>query len=52
MRRTTIFDFSYLVRFVQVFARTARHPADTKQLIEWTAGDHSEAAGGQLYGLP
>ncbi len=46
------FDFPYLVKFVRVFARAARHLADTDQFLGWTDGDPFEPAGRALYGLP
>ncbi|MEE8583836.1 MAG: M20/M25/M40 family metallo-hydrolase [Acidobacteriota bacterium] len=44
------FDFAYLLRFSQAFARSARRIADNPQQPRWAPGDSFEEAWKQLYG--
>ncbi len=43
------FDFAYLLRYSQAFARSARRIADNPQQPRWASGDSFEAAWQQLY---
>lgn len=44
------FDYDYLHRFVQAYARAARNIAERPERPRWTPGDRYEAAARALYG--